>query len=61
MMRPESNEKRCAWCGGCVAVCPEGAITLYERIIEIDDSCNGCGICLKFCPVGALSEVGSAV
>jgi len=56
-MIARSDEKKCAWCGGCVAVCPTNAITLQGRGIEVDDNCNGCGICLWFCPVGAMVEV----
>ncbi len=56
MMRAKSDVKKCLWCGGCVSVCPTSAITLYERIIDVDDNCNGCGICLRFCPVGAMLE-----
>jgi len=55
-MRAKSVKEVCAWCGGCVAICPSNAITLHERIIEIDENCNGCGICLRFCPVGAIQE-----
>jgi Fe-S-cluster-containing hydrogenase component 2 len=51
-----NNRSKCFWCGGCVAVCPEDAIVLEERIITVSNECTGCGICLRFCPVGAMEE-----
>lgn len=44
----------CLWCGTCVGVCPEYAITLYETRIEFEEGCKECGLCVKSCPVGAL-------
>jgi len=44
-------------CGGCVGVCPVGAITLKESRIEIDkEKCINCKTCIKYCPAEALSE-----
>lgn len=45
---------RCAYCGGCVAVCPEGALTLAETQLLVGESCTDCGTCLAACPVSAL-------
>lgn len=45
---------RCAYCGGCVAVCPEGALTLAETHLLVGEACTDCGNCLSACPVGAL-------
>lgn len=50
------NRPQCLWCGTCVGVCPEYAITLYETRIEFDDRCVNCGLCVKACPVGALDK-----
>ena len=47
---------RCGYCGGCVSVCPIGAIELAETELLIDETCVDCGLCLSACPVGALRE-----
>jgi digeranylgeranylglycerophospholipid reductase len=49
----------CAYCGGCVSVCPEEALSLAETRLEVDESCIECGDCVSACPVGALS-IGEA-
>ncbi len=55
---PEITEK-CAGCGMCVWVCPEGGIKIVEkegkRRAVIDyDYCKGCLVCIKECPVKAI-------
>ena len=45
---------RCAYCGGCVSVCPAGALTLAETRLVVSDDCVDCGECVAACPVGAL-------
>ncbi len=54
----ENNPKKCCYCGGCVGVCPTGAITLIEGVrIEIDkEKCINCGACVTVCPVGAMKR-----
>jgi digeranylgeranylglycerophospholipid reductase len=47
---------RCAYCGGCVSVCPVDAITLAETRLMVSEQCIDCGACVPACPVGALSE-----
>jgi digeranylgeranylglycerophospholipid reductase len=47
---------RCAYCGGCVSVCPVQAIVLAETRLTINEECVDCGECVPACPVGALSE-----
>ena len=47
---------RCAYCGGCVSVCPVDAITLAETRVVVSEQCIDCGACVLSCPVGALSE-----
>jgi len=50
----------CLGCGACVAVCPEGALTLVD--VEEDGlrpkgdpaKCAHCGECLKVCPLEAI-------
>lgn len=49
------DEVRCSYCGGCVSVCPVGAISLQETRVAVDDSCIDCGLCVSACPVGAIA------
>lgn len=51
---------RCAYCGGCVSVCPVEALTLFETRLEVSDECIDCGDCIPTCPVGALSSEAQA-
>jgi len=48
------NNKKCMRCGGCVSVCPFGALELKEHIIFDEKLCNLCGICEKVCPINAI-------
>ena len=49
------NLKSCGECGGCVAVCPQGALELFsDGLLIKSDRCNLCENCITFCPVGAL-------
>ena len=50
---------RCSYCGGCVSVCPVGAITLQETHLVVDDACIDCGFCIPACPVGALTAAAT--
>ena len=52
-----ADRRMCMWCGACVGICPQNAITLHETRIEFYDECNLCNTCLKACPVGAISVV----
>lgn len=48
-------KENCAACGGCVAVCPQGAIEFpYPGLLVDQMLCNRCGNCVKVCPVGAI-------
>ena len=52
------NTKKCIYCGGCTAVCPQNALTLMETCIECDPKkCVNCGTCERFCPVGAITTL----
>ena len=51
---------RCSYCGGCVGVCPVGAITLQETHLAVDESCIDCGLCVPACPVGAIAASATA-
>jgi digeranylgeranylglycerophospholipid reductase len=47
---------RCAYCGGCVSLCPSGALELAEiRLLVDEELCTECGLCVTGCPTGALS------
>jgi Fe-S-cluster-containing dehydrogenase component len=41
----------------CQAVCPAGAVSLWDTIgaVVIDpDVCTGCGLCARYCPLGVI-------
>ncbi|MCL2227606.1 MAG: electron transfer flavoprotein subunit alpha [Oscillospiraceae bacterium] len=52
------NEK-CKGCEICVKKCPQGAITMENKLAVIGPACNVCNQCLepKFCPFGAFEKV----
>ncbi len=47
--------KNCYGCGGCVAVCPTGAITLESEVEIITEKCIKCGKCELVCPAGLIT------
>ena len=50
------DKKLCGECGGCVAVCPYGALELFTSGLSVKpELCTLCENCTIFCPVGALS------
>ena len=48
------NNDTCIKCGGCVSVCPFGALELKDNILFNKKLCNLCRICEKACPVSAI-------
>ena len=50
---------RCAYCGGCVSVCPVDALKLAETRLIVNADCIDCGNCVLACPVGALQPQGA--
>lgn len=62
--RIEVDTERCKGCALCVGACPQGALTLSERlnaagyhpVYLIDGAvCTGCAICAIVCPDVALT------
>lgn len=48
--------EKCIGCGICVQVCPQKAISMRGKKIEIDRNlCDLCGDCVKVCPSTALA------
>jgi digeranylgeranylglycerophospholipid reductase len=54
------DQGRCAYCGGCVSVCPVEALTLAETRLVVHERCIDCGDCVSACPVGALRPEGGS-
>jgi len=53
---PTVRQGACAYCGGCVSICPVAALELAETRLLIDkELCTECGLCVSACPTGALS------
>jgi digeranylgeranylglycerophospholipid reductase len=52
---PVLRQELCTYCGGCVSMCPSGALVLAETRVVIDhELCTECGLCVGGCPAGAL-------
>ena len=52
------KEDACIGCGVCVKACRQGAITLEDGKISVDNSkCNYCGRCFKACPTDAWNTI----
>ncbi len=56
---------RCAGCGRCVEVCPQGVFVMQDKraVITDRDRCMECGACARNCEFGAIavdSGVGCA-
>jgi electron transfer flavoprotein alpha subunit/NAD-dependent dihydropyrimidine dehydrogenase PreA subunit len=49
------DKDKCVGCGGCIDVCPFGALSLVDNMVVVNDKCTGCGACLLACPVHALN------
>jgi digeranylgeranylglycerophospholipid reductase len=53
---PVLRRELCTYCGGCVSMCPAGALLLAETRLVIDQElCTECGLCIGGCPTAALS------
>ncbi len=53
----EYSAEKCAGCGRCVEVCPQGVFEMRDKRAAITDRdlCMECGACARNCEFGALS------
>jgi digeranylgeranylglycerophospholipid reductase len=58
---PVFESQRCTYCGGCVSLCPVGALQLAETRLHLDTTlCTECLLCVRGCPTGALAAEQTA-
>ncbi|MDR0850533.1 MAG: 4Fe-4S binding protein [Christensenellaceae bacterium] len=51
------DKTKCIGCGGCMGICPVGAITMENGRAKIDpEKCIGCHSCIGVCPVEAIED-----
>lgn len=54
-------ERNCIGARDCIRVCPEDALELSQRGIEINrDRCTVCGLCVDACPSRAIEMIGKS-
>lgn len=53
------NASKCIGCNTCVEECPNSALSLSEKGIDINRSrCTGCQHCVSVCPTKAMEAIG---
>jgi uncharacterized protein (DUF362 family)/NAD-dependent dihydropyrimidine dehydrogenase PreA subunit len=53
--RPRPKKGRCTRCASCVQACPTKAMSLNEKVAEVDDDlCIRCYCCHEVCPSAAI-------
>jgi uncharacterized protein (DUF362 family)/NAD-dependent dihydropyrimidine dehydrogenase PreA subunit len=56
IMRPRANPDLCTGCGTCVDQCPVSALSIKQRVPEVDaDTCITCFCCQEICPEKAIA------
>lgn len=55
------NPVPCLRCGTCLTACPEGALSLLDRIRVNRDRCTLCGRCVSACPAAAMEVTGREI
>ncbi len=50
---PMTQETLCTLCGTCATVCPNGAITVSDKVMTDPKECIFCCSCIKNCPTDA--------
>jgi hypothetical protein len=53
--KPRVSSKNCVGCGACVTICAHQAITVTNKLAEINhNECVGCGRCIGTCNFNAI-------
>ena len=56
LLKDVINENLCCGCGGCMGICPSGALSIVSREekrhepVLYEEKCIGCNLCYKICP-----------
>jgi ferredoxin len=50
------NVDKCRGCRICENNCPLGAISVIDKIAQLNENCVSCGICTKVCPFQAVEK-----
>ena len=58
MSKFKIDKSKCAGCGACLNICPNGAIKIGEdgKAFIDEKKCEKCGKCKEVCPFDAIIE-----